>query len=317
MEDSKVVILNSIELLRSAVKSIVVGKDNVVDLAITAILCGGHILTEDVPGIGKTTLARAISGAMDFSYGRVQFTPDLMPSDVVGLNWFNQQKNAFEFRTGPIFNQIILADEINRATPRTQSALLEAMQEGQVTIDGESKILPAPFIVIATQNPIDMEGTFPLPEAQLDRFMMRISLGYPSALEEEIVVSRYNSHDPFDNLDAAINFDTYRTMSESVNLIQVSENIRSYLISLVRATRDSENVRLGASPRGSIALYKASQAYALMSGRDFVIPDDVKLLSEPVLAHRIILSSNASLRGVTQQSVIQDVLETISVPIEY
>ena len=317
MEDSKVVILNSIELLRSAVKSIVVGKDNVVDLAITAILCGGHILTEDVPGIGKTTLARAISGAMDFSYGRVQFTPDLMPSDVVGLNWFNQQKNAFEFRTGPIFNQIILADEINRATPRTQSALLEAMQEGQVTIDGESKILPAPFIVIATQNPIDMEGTFPLPEAQLDRFMMRISLGYPSALEEEIVVSRYDSHDPFDNLDAAINFDTYRTMSESVNLIQVSENIRSYLISLVRATRDSENVRLGASPRGSIALYKASQAYALISGRDFVIPDDVKLLSEPVLAHRIILSSNASLRGVTQQSVIQDVLETISVPIEY
>jgi len=317
MEDSKLVIRNSIELLRSAVKSIVVGKDNVVDLAITAILCGGHILTEDVPGIGKTTLARAISGAMDFSYGRVQFTPDLMPSDVVGLNWFNQQKNAFEFRTGPIFNQIILADEINRATPRTQSALLEAMQEGQVTIDGESKILPAPFIVIATQNPIDMEGTFPLPEAQLDRFMMRISLGYPSALEEEIVVSRYNSHDPFDNLDAAINFDTYRTMSESVNLIQVSENIRSYLISLVRATRDSENVRLGASPRGSIALYKASQAYALMSGRDFVIPDDVKLLSEPVLAHRIILSSNASLRGITQQSVIQDVLETISVPIEY
>lgn len=317
MEDSKVVILNSIELLRSAVKSIVVGKDNVVDLAITAILCGGHILTEDVPGIGKTTLARAISGAMDFSYGRVQFTPDLMPSDVVGLNWFNQQKNAFEFRTGPIFNQIILADEINRATPRTQSALLEAMQEGQVTIDGESKILPAPFIVIATQNPIDMEGTFPLPEAQLDRFMMRISLGYPSALEEELVVSRYNSHDPFDNLDAAINFDTYRTMSESVNLIQVSENIRSYLISLVRATRDSENVRLGASPRGSIALYKASQAYALISGRDFVIPDDVKLLSEPVLAHRIILSSNASLRGITQQSVIQDVLETISVPIEY
>ena len=317
MEDSKVVILNSIELLRSAVKSIVVGKDNVVDLAITAILCGGHILTEDVPGIGKTTLARAISGAMDFSYGRVQFTPDLMPSDVVGLNWFNQQKNAFEFRTGPIFNQIILADEINRATPQTQSALLEAMQEGQVTIDGESKILPAPFIVIATQNPIDMEGTFPLPEAQLDRFMMRISLGYPSALEEELVVSRYNSHDPFDNLDAAINFDTYRTMSESVNLIQVSENIRSYLISLVRATRDSENVRLGASPRGSIALYKASQAYALMSGRDFVIPDDVKLLSEPVLAHRIILSSNASLRGITQQSVIQDVLETISVPIEY
>ena len=317
MEDSKVVIPNSIELLRSAVKSIVVGKDNVVDLAITAILCGGHILTEDVPGIGKTTLARAISGAMDFSYGRVQFTPDLMPSDVVGLNWFNQQKNAFEFRAGPIFNQIILADEINRATPRTQSALLEAMQEGQVTIDGESKILPAPFIVIATQNPIDMEGTFPLPEAQLDRFMMRISLGYPSALEEELVVSRYNSHNPFDNLDAAINFDTYRTMSESVNLIQVSENIRSYLISLVRATRDSENVRLGASPRGSIALYKASQAYALISGRDFVIPDDVKLLSEPVLAHRIILSSNASLRGITQQSVIQDVLETISVPIEY
>ena len=317
MEDSKVVILNSIESLRSAVKSIVVGKDSVVDLAITAILCGGHILTEDVPGIGKTTLARAISGAMDFSYGRVQFTPDLMPSDIVGLNWFNQQKNAFEFRTGPIFNQIILADEINRATPRTQSALLEAMQEGQVTIDGESKILPAPFIVIATQNPIDMEGTFPLPEAQLDRFMMRISLGYPSALEEELVVNRYNSHDPFDNLDAAINLDTYRTMSESVNLIQVSENIRSYLISIVRATRDSENVRLGASPRGSIALYKASQAYALMSGRDFVIPDDVKLLSEPVLAHRIILSSNASLRGITQQSVIQDVLETISVPIEY
>ena len=317
MENSRVVILDSIELLRSAVKRIVVGKDDVVDLAITAILCGGHILTEDVPGIGKTTLARAISGAMDFSYGRVQFTPDLMPSDVVGLNWFNQQKSSFEFRMGPIFNQIVLADEINRATPRTQSALLEAMQEGQVTIDGESKILPAPFIVIATQNPIDMEGTFPLPEAQLDRFMMRINLGYPSALEEEEVVSRYNSVDPFNNLSAAINFDTYTTMSESVNLVRISENIRRYLISIVRATRDSENVRLGASPRGSIALYKASQAYALMSGRDFVIPDDVKLLSGPVLAHRIILSSNASLRGITQQSVIRDILETISVPIEY
>ena len=317
MENSRVVILDSIELLRSAVKRIVVGKDDVVDLAITAILCGGHILTEDVPGIGKTTLARAISGAMDFSYGRVQFTPDLMPSDVVGLNWFNQQESSFEFRTGPIFNQIVLADEINRATPRTQSALLEAMQEGQVTIDGESKILPAPFIVIATQNPIDMEGTFPLPEAQLDRFMMRINLGYPSALEEEEVVSRYNSGDPFNNLSAAINFDTYTTISESVNLVRISENIRRYLISIVRATRDSENVRLGASPRGSIALYKASQAYALMSGRDFVIPDDVKLLSGPVLAHRIILSSNASLRGITQQSVIRDILETISVPIEY
>jgi len=317
VEDLKVFVPDVIGKLRDNVKRIIVGKTEVIDLALVSILCEGHILTEDVPGLGKTTLARALSTSMDCSYGRIQFTPDLMPSDVVGLNWFNQKTSSFEFRAGPIFNQIVLADEINRATPRTQSALLEAMQESQVTIDGETKLLPSPFIVIATQNPIDMEGTFPLPEAQLDRFMMRIRLGYPSDIEEEEVVIRYTSFDPLDSNKPAVDADTLMTLVDHVNKVKVSEKIRKYVVSLVRATRETDSVRLGASPRGSIALYRASQAQAVISGRDFVIPDDVKILAESVLAHRIIITSNSTLRGVTQESIVREILETIPVPIEY
>ena len=313
---TNLIIKDSVDKLRQSVKKVIVGKDNVIDLALIAVLCRGHILVEDVPGIGKTTLAKALSSAMDCTFGRLQFTPDLMPSDVLGLNWFNQKSNAFEFRAGPVFNQIVLADEINRATPRTQSSLLEAMQEGQVTIDGETRMLPSPFVVIATQNPIDMEGTFPLPEAQLDRFMIRINLGYPSEEEEHDIILRYQSGSNPPEQEAVIDSEGIIALQRFISEIEVQDNVRQYIIDLVRTTRESERVTLGASPRASISLYRASQARAAIHGRNFVIPDDVKTLSEPVLAHRVIPNSGARLRGYSQSSIVEEVMETVLVPIE-
>lgn len=302
--------------LRNSVSEIIVGKGSSIDLTVIAVLCRGHILVEDVPGVGKTTLAKALSGAMDCSFGRIQFTPDLMPSDVLGINWFNQKTDVFEFRPGPIFSGVVLADEINRATPRTQSALLEAMQEGQVTIDGETHSLPFPFIVIATQNPIDMEGTFPLPEAQLDRFMVRISLGYPTIEQEEDVVLRYQSGGDLPSQEVEVDSNQLRLMQQAVSEVRVENSIRRYIVDLVRATRVSERTKLGASPRASISLYRASQARAGLLGRDYVIPDDVKILSQPVLSHRIIPTANARLRGYSQNSIVEEVLSSIPVPIE-
>ena len=302
--------------LRNSVSEVIVGKGAIIDLTIIALLCRGHILVEDVPGVGKTTLAKALSGTLDCTFGRIQFTPDLMPSDVLGINWFNQKTDVFEFRPGPIFSGVVLADEINRATPRTQSALLEAMQEGQVTIDGETHTLPFPFIVVATQNPIDMEGTFPLPEAQLDRFMIRISLGYPTTEQEEDVVLRYQSGVGLPNQEVAVDSNQLRLLQQAVSSVRVENSIRRYIVDLVRATRDSERTKLGASPRASISLYRASQARAGLQGRDYVIPDDIKLLSQPVLAHRIIPTANARLRGYSQASVVEEALSNVPVPIE-
>jgi len=305
-----------VEKIKDNIQQVIVGKSDVIDSVLISILCNGHVLVEDVPGSGKTTLARAVASSLDCSFGRIQFTPDLMPSDVVGVNWFNQKSSEFEFQSGPIFNQIILADEINRATPRTQSALLESMQESQVTVDGDSRNLPTPFIVLATQNPLDMEGTFPLPEAQLDRFLMKISLGYPSKEEEADIVLRFHKEGFSEDLQPVANGDTIKDLESFSSLVKVEENIRDYIISIVRATRENDKLVIGASPRGSLGLYKCSQARAALNGRDYVIPDDVKSLIYSVLSHRIIPTSSARLRGFGGDEILEEIVSEITVPME-
>lgn len=305
-----------VETIKDNIQKVIVGKSESIDLVLISILCNGHILVEDVPGSGKTTLARAVSSSLDCTFGRIQFTPDLMPSDVLGVNWFNQKLSEFEFQSGPIFNQIILADEINRATPRTQSALLEAMQEAQVTIDGYSRSLPTPFIVLATQNPLDMEGTFPLPEAQLDRFLMKISLGYPSEKEESDIILRFHREEDYSDLQPVVNEETIKDLEKFSSLVTVEENIRDYIVSIVRFTRENDKLMIGSSPRGSIGLYKCSQTKAALEGRDYVTPDDVKSLVKPVLAHRIIPTSNARLRGFGSNEILEEILSELPVPME-
>ena len=305
-----------IKKIKDNIQKVIVGKSDVIDSVLISILCNGHVLVEDVPGSGKTTLARAVASSLDCSFGRIQFTPDLMPSDVVGVNWFNQKSSEFEFQSGPIFNQIILADEINRATPRTQSALLESMQETQVTVDGDSRSLPTPFIVLATQNPLDMEGTFPLPEAQLDRFLMKISLGYPSEKEESDIILRFHKEGYSGNIQPVANGETIKDMEKFSSSVKVEENIRDYIISIVRATRENDKLIVGASPRGSLGLYKCSQANAALHGRDYVIPDDVKTLTNSVLSHRIIPTSNARLRGFGGNEILEEIVSEIPVPME-
>ena len=305
-----------IKKIKDNIQKVIVGKSDVIDSVLISILCNGHVLVEDVPGSGKTTLARAVASSLDCSFGRIQFTPDLMPSDVVGVNWFNQKSSEFEFQSGPIFNQIILADEINRATPRTQSALLESMQETQVTVDGDSRSLPTPFIVLATQNPLDMEGTFPLPEAQLDRFLMKISLGYPSEKEESDIILRFHKEGYSENIQPVANGETIKDMERFSSSVKVEENIRDYIISIVRATRENDKLIVGASPRGSLGLYKCSQANAALHGRDYVIPDDVKTLTNSVLSHRIIPTSNARLRGFGGNEILEEIVSEIPVPME-
>jgi len=302
--------------LRENVQKVIVGKGEVIDLAIIALLCKGHVLMEDVPGIGKTTLAKALAQSLGCTFKRIQFTPDLMPTDVLGVNFYNQKTGDFEFRTGPIFSQVVLADEINRATPRTQSALLEAMQERQSTIDGVTMKLPAPFLVMATQNPIEMEGTFPLPEAQLDRFMVRIILGYPTAEEESDILLRFEQDTILPDLESVTNAEELEHMQKLVTAVKVDESLRNYIVNIAQATRTNSGLMLGASPRAALALYKTSQANAAIYGRDFVTPDDVKKLSTSVLSHRMLLTSNARLRGRTTAQVVGDVLDTVSVPIE-
>ena len=305
-----------IKKIKDNIQKVIVGKSDVIDSVLISILCNGHVLVEDVPGSGKTTLARAVASSLDCSFGRIQFTPDLMPSDVVGVNWFNQKSSEFEFQSGPIFNQIILADEINRATPRTQSALLDSMQETQVTVDGDSRSLPTPFIVLATQNPLDMEGTFPLPEAQLDRFLMKISLGYPSEKEESDIILRFHKEGYSENIQPVANGETIKDMEKFSSSVKVEENIRDYIISIVRATRENDKLIVGASPRGSLGLYKCSQANAALHGRDYVIPDDVKTLTNSVLSHRIIPTSNARLRGFGGNEILEEIVSEIPVPME-
>jgi MoxR-like ATPase len=297
------------------VERVIVGKRDVVELALIALVCQGHLLVEDVPGVGKTMLARAFAKSIGCTFRRIQFTPDLLPSDVTGVSVYNQKTGEFTFRPGPVISQIVLADEINRATPKTQSALLECMEERQITVDGVTYRMPMPFLVMATQNPIEYEGTFPLPEAQLDRFIMRIRLGYPLKSEEMEILTRQKETHPIESLGQVVPAaDLLELQSAVRRVVDVSPLVREYIVAVTSATRHHPEVYLGASPRGSLALYHAVQARAALHGRDFAIPDDVKLLAASALAHRIILTPSARIRNVTASDVVAELLESISVP---
>ena len=301
--------------IKDNIERVLVGKGGVIELTLAAVLSSGHILIEDVPGIGKTTLARTLASSLDCTFQRIQFTPDLMPSDITGINYYNQKSGEFEFRPGPIIAQIVLADEINRATPRTQSALLEAMAERQLTVDDITITLPVPFLVIATQNPIELEGTFPLPEAQLDRFMLRLRLGYPTEDEEEAMLTRFQTADPLNDLAVVVGASDITELQESVRQVHLDPVLRNYLVQLVQATRTHADVELGASPRATLGLYRCSQALAAIRGRDYVTPDDLKTLAPLALSHRMILRSQARLRERTPESVIDEILAQIQVPV--
>ena len=302
--------------LRENIQKVIIGKDEMIELTLVAVICEGHLLLEDVPGIGKTTLARALAASLGCTFRRIQFTPDLLPSDVTGLNWFNQKEQAFEFRPGPIISHVVLADEINRATPRTQSALLEAMQERQITVDGVTRKLPRPFLVMATQNPVELEGTFPLPEAQVDRFQLRVELGYPTQEEENAILERFRATDPLPDLEAVTNPEEILQLQAERREIRVEESVRDYIVRVARATRKHPEIELGASPRASLALYWASQAWAGIQGRDFVLPDDVKFMAPNVLTHRLIISPQAQLRGRLPQELVADIVDAVPVPVE-
>jgi len=302
--------------LRENIQKVIVGKDEVINLTLVAVLCEGHLLIEDVPGIGKTTLARSLAASLGCSFRRIQFTPDLLPSDVTGLNWFNQKEQVFEFRPGPVMSQVLLADEINRATPRTQSALLEAMQERQVTVDGVTRAVPRPFLVMATQNPVELEGTFPLPEAQIDRFLLRVVIGYPSVADENAILERFRADDPLPELGAVTTAEEILQLQRTRQQVRVESSVRDYIVSVARATRQHPEIELGASPRATLSLYWASQAWAAIHGRDFVLPDDVKFMAPHVLTHRLMISPQAQLRGRLPQELVADIVEVVPVPVE-
>jgi MoxR-like ATPase len=302
--------------LRDNIQHVIVGKDEVIDLVLAAVLCEGHILLEDVPGIGKTTLARALAASLGCTFQRIQFTPDLLPSDVTGINWFNQRAQDFEYRPGPVMSQIVLADEINRATPRTQSALLEAMQERQVTVDGVTRPLPRPFLVLATQNPVELEGTFPLPEAQIDRFLVQARIGYPSEHEEGEILLRFGAGDPMERLRPVTSPAEVMKLQEMRRGVRVGEPVRSYAVAVARATRRHPEIHLGASPRATLGLYQMAQAWAAIRGRDFALPDDVKAMAPHVLTHRLIISPQAQLRGRLPSELVADIVSEVPVPVE-
>jgi MoxR-like ATPase len=296
------------------IEQVIVGKRETIKLAVISLLCQGHLLIEDVPGVGKTMLARSLARSLDCSFNRIQFTPDMLPSDVTGVSIYNQAKGDFEFRPGPVMAQIVLADEINRATPKTQSALLEAMQENQLTVDGITHRLPRPFMVLATQNPIEYEGTFRLPEAQMDRFLLRVDLGYPTLKDEIDVLDRQQYQHPIEDLAAVTALDEIIAAQDAIRKVYLSSEIKRYVVQIVQRTRQHAEVYLGASPRGSLALYRTSQAYAAISGRDYVLPDDVKALVVPTLSHRIIMGAGARLKDLNPETVIKDVLRNVLVP---
>jgi MoxR-like ATPase len=302
--------------VKENVERVIVGKGEVVELAIVALLCEGHILLEDVPGLGKTMLAKSLAKSLGCSFRRIQCTPDLLPSDITGTYIFNQKTADFEYRPGPVMSQIVLADEINRATPRTQSALLEAMQERQVTTEGDTRPLPRPFLVMATQNPIELEGTFPLPEAQLDRFLMKIQIGYPSSEDDRTILMRFRSEDPLEELKAVITADALIKIQKDCHEVHVAKDVEDYIIRLIHATRQHASVELGASPRAMLALYNAAQAYAAIHGRAYVVPDDVKYLMTPVLIHRIIPKSESRLRGQKAEQTLKEINDSVAVPVE-
>jgi MoxR-like ATPase len=296
------------------IEKVIVGKRATVEQAIISLLCQGHLLIEDVPGVGKTMLARSLARSLGCSFSRIQFTPDMLPSDVTGVSIYNQVTREFEFRSGPVMAQIVLSDEINRATPKTQAALLEAMEERQVTVDGVTHALPRPFMVLATQNPIEYEGTFPLPEAQLDRFLMRIRLGYPSVEDEVLVLERQQYRHPLEDLKQMVSVEELASMQEAVKGIFIAPALKRYIVTLARHTREHSEVYLGASPRGSLALFRTSQALAAMRGRDYVLPDDVKALVVSTFAHRIILGPAARLRDLDAEQIVLEILENVPVP---
>jgi MoxR-like ATPase len=293
---------------------VIIGKHAVLEQTLVCLLCQGHLLIEDVPGVGKTMLARALAISMGGTFNRLQFTPDMLPSDVTGVSIYNQNSHTFEFRPGPLFSQVVLVDEINRATPKTQSALLEAMEERQATVDGVTHILPTPFMVMGTQNPIEYEGTFPLPEAQLDRFLMRVSLGYPTMLDEIKVLESQNIKHPIEMINAVVDEKQVLTIQEYIKFVYVAPSVKRYCVELVRATRENKDVYLGASPRGSLGLYRCGQAMAAIKGRNYVIPDDIKAVSIPVLSHRILLNPAARLHNMTTDQVVEEALGLVPVP---
>jgi len=302
------------ERLIANVEQVIVGKREAVELTVIGLLCQGHLLIEDVPGTGKTMLARSIARSLGCSFSRIQFTPDMLPSDVTGVSIYNQATRQFEFRPGPIMAQIVLADEINRATPRTQAALLEAMEERQITVDGVTRPLPRPFMVLATQNPIEYEGTFPLPEAQLDRFLLRIRLGYPGMEDEIRILERQQFRHPIEVLERVATVEELEAAQEAVRGVYVAPVLKRYIVDMVRRTREHPDVYLGASPRGSLTLYRAGQARAAIYGRDFVLPDDVKALALPALGHRLILGPAARMRDVSPEEILQELLDRVPVP---
>lgn len=295
---------------------VIIGKSGTIKLLLVALLCEGHVLIEDVPGVGKTTLAKSLARSLDMSFQRIQFTPDLLPSDVTGINYFNQKSQEFQFRQGPIFSNVLLADEINRATPRTQSALLEAMEERQVTVDGETRKLARPFFVLATENPIELEGTFPLPEAQLDRFMLRIGMGYPDQQEEYDIARRFIEQSPLDALGPVARSEDMGMLAAECRKVYISEAVGGYIVEIVRKTRNQDEVALGASPRATLALFRGTQAYAAISGRSYVLPDDVKALCAPILGHRIVLTAHGRLRTRESADLVREIVESVPAPVE-
>jgi MoxR-like ATPase len=296
------------------VSRVILGKEQAIQQTLLALLCEGHLLIEDVPGLGKTMLARSIATSIGCSFNRIQFTPDMLPSDVTGVSVYNQKNQEFEFRPGPIFAQIVLADEINRATPKTQAALLEAMEERQVTIDGVTYEMQRPFLVLATQNPIEYEGTFPLPEAQVDRFIMRIHLGYPDRRHEIAMLDSQQDHHPIQDLEQVVSREDLVRAQQAVKQVYVDDQIKEYIVAITEATREHPDVYLGASPRGSLALYKTARALAAVQNREFVLPDDIKSLAIPTLAHRIIISPSARIKNISSEAILQDILQSVPVP---
>jgi len=304
------------EAVRSNIARVIVGKLEVIDLLLVALLSDGHVLLEDVPGMGKTVMAKALARSLGATFQRVQGTPDLLPTDITGVSYFDQRQGQFVFRPGPIFAQVLLVDEINRATPRTQSALLEAMAERQVTVERETMPLPRPYLVLATQNPVELEGTFPLPEAQLDRFLLRVRVGYPSEEEEQLILHRFKNDEPLESLQPMVSAEQVLALQQAIRQVGWQPEVERYLLAIVRATRTHPAVTLGVSPRGSLALYRACEAYAAMQGRDYVQPDDVKRLAPGVLAHRLLTTTRARLRGSAADAIITEIVASVPVPVE-